>query len=479
MSKSANSFSSWSGTGFQPVALLVLLLYFGGIWVTAQSATPPSPISQAAPVVDLSDPRLSRLPLDLREQGKSILEETQAGQRQKLAQALGRSEPAHALNFLLDVLSVDSSPLVRREIIERLGGLPHPQVRQALERHAASDPDSSVAILALEKLRVQQMQGMRHLLAQRIELARAAGDEADYRLLALEQQRWVSLVRGTLLPAFMQAPPPLFSVKPSGESIRVLAFGDFGNGGVEQRRVAEAMLRYHRGSPFDFAVTLGDNFYSKGMDSPDDARWKTWWDALYDPLGIPFYATLGNHDWGFADSPAAEVLYSSKSPSWRMPATRYTFTAGPVQFFALDTNGMSEAQLLWLRDELERSTARWKIVYGHHPIYSDGAHEDNVNMIDDLLPVLRDRADIYLAGHDHDMQHLAPEGRLHFFVAGGGGANIRPVNPEGRAIFKQSSYGFAVLEVDEDTLVVRFVDADLNQIYEYKVASRQLPVASK
>ena len=67
--------------------------------------------------------------------------------------------------------------------------------------------------------------------------------------------------------------------------------------------------------------------------------------------------------------------------SWRMPAPYYTFTAGPVQFFAMDTNEVSEAQLLWLKDGLANSRARWKLVYGHHPIYSVGAHQDNARLI--------------------------------------------------------------------------------------------------
>jgi len=140
--------------------------------------------------------------------------------------------------------------------------------------------------------------------------------------------------------------------------LRVLAFGDFGNGSPEQKEVASAMQRYHRDQPFDFAITLGDNFYSLGMESPADPRWKNWWNELYDPLGIKFYASLGNHDWGFADSPAAEVLYTQKSPSWQMPATYYSFTAGAVQFFALDTNEIPEAQLSWLKEELANSRAR-------------------------------------------------------------------------------------------------------------------------
>src|SRR4029079_11116706 len=166
-----------------------------------------------------------------------------------------------------------------------------------------------------------------------------------------------------MLPAFMRVTPPIFSLKGESQSIRVLAFGDFGNGSVEQKQVAAAMRKFHVQTPFDFGVTLGDNFYGSGLESVTDSRLKTWWDELYDPMGIKFYATLGNHDWGFADSPAAEILYSKQSPSWRMPAPYYTFTAGAVQFFALDTNEVSEAQLLWLRDELAKSRAHWKLVY--------------------------------------------------------------------------------------------------------------------
>ena len=64
-----------------------------------------------------------------------------------------------------------------------------------------------------------------------------------------------------------------------------------------------------------------------------------------------------------------------------MPAAYYTFQAGAVQFFALDTDLISEAQLRWLTESLDKSVATWKVVYGHHPIYSAGQHEDNEDKI--------------------------------------------------------------------------------------------------
>jgi tartrate-resistant acid phosphatase type 5 len=269
-----------------------------------------------------------------------------------------------------------------------------------------------------------------------------------------------------MLQPELQVAPSLFSLKPSGQPIRVLAFGDFGDGGKGQREVASAMLQYHRQRPFDFAITLGDNFYNKGMRSVDDPRWKTWWDQLYDPLGIQFYATLGNHDYGFPQSPEAEVLYSKKSPSWRMPATRYTYTAGWVQFFATDSQKMTPDQLEWLQKELASSTARWKVVYGHHTIYSHGYHGDTPELIRELLPVIKDRVDIYLSGHDHDMQHLRPEGNLHFFVSGSGG-KLRRIRPGPRSLFAMSARGFAVLEANAESVKMTFVSTTLQPLYEY------------
>ena len=269
-----------------------------------------------------------------------------------------------------------------------------------------------------------------------------------------------------MLEPELQVAPPLFSLKPRGQPIRVLAFGDFGDGGKGQREVASAMLQYHRQRPFDFAITLGDNFYNKGMRGVDDPRWKTWWDQLYDPLGIQFYATLGNHDYGFPQSPEAEVLYSKKSPSWRMPATRYTYTAGWVQFFATDSQKMTPDQLEWLQKELASSTARWKVVYGHHTIYSHGYHGNTPELIRELLPLIKDRVDIYLSGHDHDMQHLRPEGNLHFFVSGSGG-KLRRIRPGPRSLFAMSARGFAVLEANAESVKMTFVSTTLQPLYEY------------
>jgi hypothetical protein len=183
----------------------------------------------------------------------------------------------------------------------------------------------------------------------RLALARQQGDTNSVEALIIQQQRWMTAARGATLPVFLQEPPPVFEVIGPGKPIRVLIISDFGTGGADMKRVAAAALAAHRERPFDFGITIG-------VTGVEDPRWKADWEDQYGRLGILMFAVTGNHDWGFADSPAAEILYSQKSRTWRMPALYYTFTAGQVQFFALCTPALSETQLRW-RGELRQPTA--------------------------------------------------------------------------------------------------------------------------
>lgn len=418
-----------------------------------------------------------KLPSHLQERGRAILTTKDDKVRTQLTDDLARLEPAAAFEFLIGMLDTDPAATVRRSIITRLGSRTEAPMQQALERHAASDADADVALLALNRLRQQRMIQLRQVMTKRLAMAQQSGNPTELQKLQKEQERWISLVNGTMLPAFMRVPPPLFALKTKGKVLRVITLGDFGAGAPEnsqiagepQKQVAAAMLKAQKDKSFDFALTLGDNFYPTGMFSPTDPRWKTLWSDVYDPLKLKFYVTMGNHDWGSVDSPAAELMY--KNPSWELPAPYYTFTAGQVQFFALDTNEVSDLQLTWLRDELSKSPARWKVAYGHHPIYSAGQHGDGKALIARLLPVLKDHVDIYFAGHEHDMQHLKAEGGVHFFINGGGGAKIRDTNVANneRVLFAKSAYGFSTLEADNEKVVVKFIGADSSELYQATV----------
>jgi hypothetical protein len=345
----------------------------------------------------------------------------------------------------------------------------HPGVDAELEKLAVSVPDEQIAQACLNAARELEMNRLRATLDERIARQDTARTPEQLAQLREEDERWISLVNGTMLPAFMRRVPPMFDAKPGASSIRVLAFGDFGfcrekdgriQGDKNQGQDAAAMVAYHGAHPFDFGITLGDNFYPEGMNSPDDPRWKACWEDLYGPMKIKFYPVYGNHDWYGADSPAAELLYTAKSPTWDMRAPYYTYTAGPVQFFAIDTNHISKAQAAWLTQALEQSHARWKVVYGHFPPYiASPVRTADESVVEALMPILKGRADIYIAGHHHSLEHLKPVDGVNLFIAGGGGATSYDVDQHSPVgIFAKSEYGFAVIEADEHNFTVRFID---------------------
>jgi tartrate-resistant acid phosphatase type 5 len=432
---------------------------------------PPKP-----PSLPLSESILTRIPADYRAEAKAQIRQPEEIQQQavklpddelvaSVLRVLG--EMPSESTFLLDRLEKEPSATLRIDLIQALEKHWHGdgQDLSMLESHASSDPDVTVSVAAVEMLKEVRIDSLNRLLNARLGAAVAAGDIHSAGLVLDEQKLLQQTRYGITLPSFMRVPPPLFSVVPAGKPIRVLAFGDFGTGSAAQMQTAASMVAYHKTHPFDFGLTLGDNFYPRGMKSPDDPRWQTQWEQLYSPMHIPFYAVLGNHDWSGADSPAAEILYSAKSQSWHMPSPYYTFTAGSVQFFAFDTPAIDDAELKWLDEELTQSTARWKVVFGHYHIYS-ATRGDNKELIARLLPILKkDHVDVYLNGHDHNLQELKPEGSVHFFVSGGGGAGLYEMNPYDRSVFRQKVNGFTVLEANDKTLAISFVGTDGSEIY--------------
>jgi hypothetical protein len=375
--------------------------------------------------------------------------------------------------FLSAQLEKEPSGRARAQIVVALEQhlIQHPQEQAMLEKRVSSDPDPTAALAALETLRRVREAGLRELLENRLKSAQN-GDENTARKLRnayLAHYTWYGDVH---MPKFAYAPPPVFQAKPAGQLVRVLAFGDlaYGPGGA-QVKTAAAMRAYHREHPFDFGITLGDNFYGRGplefkdregLSSPYDPRWQTEWEQLYGPMGIKFYPAIGNADYIDPDGPAAELAYTRMSKTWFFPAPYYTYTAGSVQFFAIDNIRLSDEELDWLDSELAKSKAHWKVVYGHYQIYSPTGTDDNEELVTRLLPVLRrNSVDVWINGHLHEMQELEPQGSLHFFISGAGGAPLSTPSPTyKRSKFTAVQHGFSIIEADQRHFDVAFVNGE-------------------
>ena len=187
---------------------------------------------------------------------------------------------------------------------------------------------------------------------------------------------------------------PTKAVEHSSPWLRFVALGDVGTGNRGQYAVAQAMNSYFQQHPFSSVLLTGDNIYPNGEIEKIGAAFESPYRFLRQ-RAVPFYAVLGNHDVR-TNNGADEIRYRG----FNMQGRYYTFTQGPIQFFALDTNKQAawQEQLVWLEENLARSPATWKVVFGHHPVYSSGVHGSTPRLQE--LPSLFSRygVQLYLSG---------------------------------------------------------------------------------
>jgi tartrate-resistant acid phosphatase type 5 len=269
----------------------------------------------------------------------------------------------------------------------------------------------------------------------------------------------------------------------------LLVLGDWGyENKTAQSAVAAGLSAYakHHSIRPEALLMLGDNWYGELAGGVNSPRWQTQFEDMYPSTTFPgrAYAVLGNHDYQrYPESKVdAELAYARRSGTrWTMPSRWYRFALPAenplITFLALDSNmpkltlgrdftlkAQEQAeQLAWLETELKRPrTTPYLSVIAHHPVYSDGPHGDHPVLIRDWDPLFRKyRVDLYMAGHDHDLQHLEFEGHpTSHFLSGGGGADLYTlkVNSAQRGPYAQKIYGFSHISVTPQQMTLRHLD---------------------
>lgn len=270
-------------------------------------------------------------------------------------------------------------------------------------------------------------------------------------------------------------PLPISEQDIKTEGIKILVFGDSGTGDEIQMKVAKAMQDFCVRQGCHLGLMLGDNIHPAGVASVNDPQFIEKFEKPYSGLGFPIFAILGEHDWGRKGNMSnwrAQIEYTQKSKTWRMPSDVYSIIFGNIKIIALNTNYFqaSKIQKVWLRKELEESKARWNLVMGHKPIYSYGYHGDTDFLVDDMLPLLCEKADLYLAAHEHKQQVLKADCGLPLLVSGSAG-KLRPEEETGpRALFNLPEPGFAYLWIKNSEMIVQVLSAEGKICYQLNVS---------
>ena len=276
-----------------------------------------------------------------------------------------------------------------------------------------------------------------------------------------------------------------------GERVRFAVIGDMGLAGIPQAAVARGVAKACN-DECHFALFLGDNLYDVGIQNEGDEEELSCLLGQYPD--VPKYLTLGNHDY---DKLHPKLSRASKQLEWIRDGSDvdahggyhfYRFSAGCVDAVAIDTNFLVRGQLKTNYDRVARflgtmraKHGRWSIAFGHHPYHSNGNHGDAGDFRDGGMSFwtgeffrnfmdlhVLDRADLYLAGHDHNLQFFpqVDDTATAQVLSGGGAKCSGPVGrSRGQTTLEHYGHGFALVDAAPNRLEVTFHAYDGEKIW--------------
>lgn len=274
-------------------------------------------------------------------------------------------------------------------------------------------------------------------------------------------------------------------------SLSFLVMGDFGRyGQFYQKEVAVQMGKAAATIGSEFVISVGDNFYPNGVQSTTDYSWTASFENVYTDFSLQndWFVALGNHD--YRGNIQAQIDYSAKSRRWHMPSTYFKKEfdledGNKVLVLFMDTSpfidkyydadsGMSEAikaqdttaQKKWLLKELATMDKKvtWKIVVGHHPLYSGGKRKTSSETIsfEKKFATIFDnqKVDAYFCGHEHDLQIIKPKGHYTTQFLSGSACTVRPSGEREGTLFFAEKSGFMTFSITNLKLLAQVVDGE-------------------
>jgi len=204
---------------------------------------------------------------------------------------------------------------------------------------------------------------------------------------------------------------------PVGESgnYKFWVLGDCGTANSNARAVRDAFYNAQGTGHLDGILMLGDNAYNSGTDQ--QYQYAVFENMYEDRLkNSVLWSTRGNHEY-YANVYYDIFTFPTNGEAGGMASgteAYYSFDYGNIHFVVLDSYASSRsvngAMLTWLENDLAQNTQRWTVAFWHHPPYTKGSHDSDVEtqlieMRQNALPILEDAGvDLVLSGHSHSYE---------------------------------------------------------------------------
>ncbi len=256
------------------------------------------------------------------------------------------------------------------------------------------------------------------------------------------------------------------------EIFKFLVYGDTRTNFEWHKLVASEMAK--EGAPF--VLHTGDLVESGDLITDWDKFFEAA-SALYSKSAI--FPTLGNHE---RNADYYYQAFMSHTGGGNFLRRWYSFDAGNIHFIAIDSNISPETSLYkqqknWLIEDLKNTKKKYKIVYFHHPFFTNSPYREPSYREDLEELFVKMGVDVVFNGHIHHYERFLKNGVM-YVTTGGGGAPLGfglksknrlhlPYTEAGKAGFLH----YVVCEVKEDGLhftVKAVAKYDWGKLYKHK-----------
>lgn len=203
--------------------------------------------------------------------------------------------------------------------------------------------------------------------------------------------------------------------------------GDCGNNSTNQINCKNQYVAYTGTTVTNGWLLLGDDAYNGGLNNEYNTNFFNIYQADIMKNAV-LWPAPGNHDYNNTSPGSTTIPYLSifSTPTAAQAGgvasgngAYYSYDYGNIHFISLDSYGTigslklydtTGTQAVWLKNDLAANNKRWTIAYWHHPPYTMGSHNsdletDLVQVRTDLIRILeRYKVDLIMCGHSHDYE---------------------------------------------------------------------------
>lgn len=247
---------------------------------------------------------------------------------------------------------------------------------------------------------------------------------------------------------------------------RILVLGDIQDPNEKEATITQNLLKkavdLHQPQAI---IQLGDL-----IERPMQCAWDRF-SVAFDSIDtvIPIISILGNHDYlkGLIHKPERRpfLVFPYLNQTDIAACSHITLCPDTLDIFIVDSNrGIINLfrQASWLEEELQKSTARFKVLLSHHPLYTTRFPMNNLFVRWAFSTIAADNGvSLVLTGHEHTYSHT--QHTFHHIVSH----------------FSSKSYDgtdnryYIILDIEANTLKVRVFNKDNSLVESFSIISEK------